>query len=149
MAYSYKTKELLDSKVNFAAIFFEKQDKVKEMTGFDFNLADIVRFLKSETDNFQNPIELAIEIDKAIYGIYQNWSKEKAPKESTPSEPIPTETEDVEITDEMNIEAIDFMIELLPDLTGEDKESTIEAIEFVNELLPANKVVKIPKNLLK
>ena len=121
-AYSYKTKELLDSKVNFAAIYFDKQERIKEMTGFDFNLADIVRFVKSETDNFQNQIELAMEIDKAIYGIYNNWIRETGEKQPAPAPaPAPTEEQPSETENETvkrfrrEMEEIEFLLSIETD----------------------------------
>jgi hypothetical protein len=73
MQYSYKTHQLLDSGVDFAKIYPKKQDVVKEMTGFDFNLANIVTFLKSETDDFTKQIPLALDLDKHIYAVYNEW----------------------------------------------------------------------------
>ena len=143
MAYSYKTKELLDSKVNFAAIYFDKQERVKEMTGFDFNLADIVRYLKSETDNFQTPIELAMEIDKAIYGVYNKWVRETGEKQPAPT-PAPTPTtEESTPSEDDTIEAIELMFELLPDA------DTQEAIELMIELLDGKKQAAMMKKLKK
>jgi hypothetical protein len=137
-AYSYKTKELLDSKVNFAAIYFDKQERIKEMTGFDFSLADIVRYIKSETENFQNYIELAVEIDKAIYGIYNNWVRETGQKEAEPT-PAPA----AEPSEDDTIEAIELMFELLPD------DDTQEAIELMIELLDEKKQATMMRKLKK
>ena len=137
-AYSYKTKELLDSKVNFASIYFDKQERIKEMTGFDFSLADIVRYIKSETENFQNYIELAVEIDKAIYGIYNNWVRETGQKEAEPT-PAPA----AEPSEDDTIEAIELMFELLPD------DDTQEAIELMIELLDEKKQATMMRKLKK
>jgi hypothetical protein len=145
MAYSYKTKELLDSNVNFAAIYDEKQDKVKEMTGFDFNLDDIVRFLKSETDNFQNPIELAKEIDTAIFNIYTNWMKEKGKKQtepastpkpapSAPSEPTPSDNANVKKL-KAEIDDIQFLLDISSDQAEIDKYTQeIADVQFLIDL---------------
>ena len=139
-AYSYKTKELLDSKVNFASIYFDKQERIKEMTGFDFSLADIVRYIKSETENFQNYIELAVEIDKAIYGIYNNWVRETGQKEA---EPTPAPSPAAEPSEDDTIEAIELMFELLPD------DDTQEAIELMIELLDEKKQATMMRKLKK
>ena len=146
MQYNYKTEKLIQDGVDFKNIYPEKQSVVKEMTGFEFDLENIVNYLKMQTADFKSQIPLAIDIDNAIYSIYMKSLESSGKKVESVPVPVPSETE---ITDEMNIEAIDFMIELLPDLEGKMKKETIEAIEFINELLPDNKVVKIPKKLLK
>lgn len=97
MTYNYKTKQLLDTGVNFAAIYMDKQARVKEMTGFDFSLPDIVRFLQTETNNFQNSIELAIEIDNAIYGIYNKWYRETSKPQEEPEQPKQEQSEQAKI----------------------------------------------------
>jgi hypothetical protein len=99
MQYNFKTQELQDKGVNFASIFPEKQSAVKEMTGFDFDLSNIVLFLKKETDNFSktdNP--LASELDKYIYSIYLKYSGvPSADKKSKPKaeEQEPTENKTI------------------------------------------------------
>ena len=75
MQYNYKTHKLLDEGVNFGNVYSDKQDIVKEMTGFDFNLSNIVSFLKKETDNFTKTIDLALDLDRHIYAIYLKWVK--------------------------------------------------------------------------
>lgn len=89
MQYTYQTQKLLNDGVNFAAIYPEKQGVIKEMTGFDFSLPEIVQFLKTETDNFtkQNPI--ALDMDNYIVAIHNKWKgKSESGAEPTPkSEP--------------------------------------------------------------
>lgn len=135
-AYSYKTKELLDSKVNFAAIYFDKQERIKEMTGFDFSLADIVRYIKSETENFQNYIELAVEIDKAIYGIYNNWVRETGQKDAEPT-PAPAPAEEQPSEMEEWQEAVDTLKMLIDDGDASKKQikEWQEAVETLEMLL--------------
>jgi hypothetical protein len=137
-AYSYKTKELLDSKVNFAAIYFDKQERIKEMTGFDFNLADIVRFVKSETDNFQNQIELAMEIDKAIYGIYNNWIRETGEKQPAPAPAPAAEPSGEQSNEEAEWqEAVETLKMLIEDGDASKKQikEWQEAVETLEMLL--------------
>ena len=95
MQYNYQTQGLLDKGVNFATIYPEKQGVVKEMTGFDFDLATIVNFLQKETDNFTIVLPLALEIDKNIVSIYNKYQvsqgKKAEPVPAPPKvEPIPT-----------------------------------------------------------
>jgi hypothetical protein len=85
MRYNYKTHELMDKGVNFNAIYPEKQEVVKQMTGVDFTLPQIVMFLKKQTDNFEKQMPLATDIDNSIYAVYLKWKDEKAtPTPSTP-----------------------------------------------------------------
>lgn len=70
MQYNYHTQELLAQGIDFSTIYNSKQEIVKEMSGFDFNLTDIVQFLKKETNGFKKQFPLAADIDAAIYSIY-------------------------------------------------------------------------------
>jgi hypothetical protein len=127
MQYNYKTHKLLDEGVNFGNVYSDKQDIVKEMTGFDFNLSNIVSFLKKETDNFTKTIDLALDLDRHIYAIYLKWVK--GGENITPSV-----TETVDESAE-TLEAIAFLEELSTMQKGKEKKETMEAIEFMKELL--------------
>ena len=81
----YKTKKLIENGVNFSAIYNTKQEQVKDLTGFDFNLSNIVSFLKTQTDNFKIQNPLAFDIDAQIYSIYMKWV------DATDTKPKPTE----------------------------------------------------------
>jgi hypothetical protein len=138
MQYSYKTHKLLDEGVNFGKVYSDKQEVVKEMTGFDFNLSNIVSFLKKETDNFtKTNIELALDLDRHIYTIYLKWVKEGS--QSTPRQtPIETPIDaPIDAVDENaeNIEAIALLEELASIQKGKEKKETLEAIGFMKELL--------------
>ena len=63
---TYKIAALLDKGVDFSSIFPEKQNVVKEMTGFNFDLANIVNFIKKETKDFTEQNPLALDVDKHI-----------------------------------------------------------------------------------
>lgn len=103
MQYNFKTQELTSKGIDFNAIYPDKQDAVKQMTGYDFNLSSIVSFLKKETNDFEKQTPLALDIDKHIYSVYLKWqqssdkpSEEKtdegqkasAPVESTEEKPV-------------------------------------------------------------
>jgi hypothetical protein len=95
MQYNYQTQQLLDKGVNFATIYPEKQGIVKEMTGFDFDLVNIVAFLKKETDNFTILLPLALEIDKNIVSIYNKYQVSQGKKAEEPNpEPVPEPPKD-------------------------------------------------------
>ena len=127
MQYSYKTHKLLDEGINFGNVYSDKQEIVKEMTGFDFNLSNIVSFLKKETDNFTKTIDLALDLDRHIYAIYLKWAKGG-------EQITPTVTETVDDKAE-TLEAIAFLEELSIMQKGKEKKETLEAIEFMKELL--------------
>jgi hypothetical protein len=84
--YSYKTQELLEQKVDFSIMFPDKQKVVKEMTGFDFSLPEIVSFLRTSTDNFTKENPIALDVDREIYATYLTWKE----KQGVPREPSPT-----------------------------------------------------------
>ncbi|MEI7960776.1 MAG: hypothetical protein WCI04_00410 [archaeon] len=101
MRYDYKTQELIDKGVNFNSIYPEKQEVVKQMTGVDFNFAQIVTFLKSQTDNFQKQTPLALDLDRHIYSVYLKWSSK--PKETATPSSASSENETVaKLTREIN-----------------------------------------------
>jgi hypothetical protein len=81
----YKTKKLIENGVNFSAIYSNKQEQVKDLTGFDFNLSNIVSFLKKQTNDFTVQIPLAFDIDAQIYSIYMKWV------DATDTKPTPSE----------------------------------------------------------
>jgi hypothetical protein len=141
MQYNYKTEKLLQDGVDFSNLFSEKQKLVKDMTGFAFDLENIVNFLKKETDNFQKQTKLALDIDANIYQIYLKWSKGAGNQDADSDED--NEQEQSMPTDADNIEAIELMFDLLPD------DDTQEAIELMIELLPEKEQAKMKKKLQK
>ena len=139
MQYNYKTEKLIKDGVDFSNLFSEKQKLVKDMTGFAFDLENIVNFLKKETNNFQNQTKLALDIDENIYQIYLKWSKGAGNQEEEEDD----KQEQSMPTDADNIEAIELMFDLLPD------DDTQEAIEFTIDLLPKELQAKMLKKLEK
>lgn len=90
---NYKTLELADKGVDFSTIFPEKQVIVKEMTGMDFSLPQIVSFLRKQTNNGAEQIPLALDIDKHIYSIYlKSGAKEGTKPAETSGEDKPAPT---------------------------------------------------------
>lgn len=136
MQYNYKTENLLREGVNFAALFPDKQDVVKEMTGFQFDLSKIVTFLKKETNDFKNQIPLAIDIDNQIYSIYMKWMKgsgKQEPKDDSEEEPIPQDSAEVAEWKE----AIQTLKTIIKDDLGTEEEVAQwqEAIDILESLL--------------
>ena len=124
MRYNYKTHKLIDEGVNFNAIYPEKQEVVKQMTGVDFSLPQIVVFLKKQTDNFEKQMPLATDLDNAIYSVYLKWSGDKSSEAPIPT-PTPTPT---------------------PSGEGKPNKKTLETrLKIVNAMLkknPSNAVLK-------
>lgn len=92
----YKIKTLLDDNVNFSEIYPEKQASVRENTGLDFDLNGIVLFLQKQTNNFTIDNTIAKDLDEAIFKIYEQYKKEKAPEEQEPT-PTPTPEDSSEV----------------------------------------------------
>ena len=129
MQYSYKTHKLLDEGVNFGNVYSDKQDIVKEMTGFDFNLSNIVSFLKKETDNFTKTIDLALDLDRHIYAIYLKWAK------GEPTE-TPTETPTSSSKKQDLADRLELLNEMLSEATNKSKKSDLkDRIELIEEMV--------------
>jgi hypothetical protein len=127
MQYSYKTHKLLDEGVNFGKVYSDKQDVVKEMTGFDFNLSNIVSFLKKETDNFTKTVELALDLDRHIYAIYLKWVSEgsQSIRTQTPIE-VPTETPTSSSKKQDLADRLELLNEMLSEATNKSKKSDLK-----------------------
>lgn len=112
MQYNFKTQELASKGIDFNAIYPEKQDAVRQMTGYDFSLPTIVSFLKKETNDYEKQSPLALDIDKHIYSIYLKWqqadgksSEEKPAEEEKASAPVEsTEEKSVELPSKKTLE---------------------------------------------
>ena len=136
MQYNYHTEELIHENVDFSAIFPEKQDIVRESSGFEFNLQDIVSFIKKQTKNFTKDVPLAHEIDMAIYGIYQKYAGLQEEEEF----PAPTpESDDIKAL-RAEVESLNQAIELLADdpeslaVVKEELASVESAIETLKSI---------------
>ena len=110
MQYNYKTQSLIAEGVDFRKVYSDKQEVVKEMTMFDFNLSNIVSFMKKETDNFSKKIELALDLDRHINAIYLKWLSSEKP---TPRA-VASENEAI-IRFKKEIDDVNMLIELESD----------------------------------
>ena len=68
--YKYKIQPLVEKGFDFNTIYPEKQEAVKEMSGYSFSIPEIVDFIKSQTNNFQQDNLVAFDLDDAIYKLY-------------------------------------------------------------------------------
>ena len=51
----YNVKNLVENNYDFSVVFPEKQASIRENTGLDFNLPEIVAFLQQQTNNVFKP----------------------------------------------------------------------------------------------
>ncbi len=79
----YKTKLLVDKGFDFSKLYQEKQLAVRQMLGFDFDINDIVNFIRAQTKNFETDNLAALDLDAEIYAMYERYTKQSG--QSTPS----------------------------------------------------------------
>jgi|APGre2960657505_1045072.scaffolds.fasta_scaffold249447_2 hypothetical protein len=87
----YSVKNLVENGYNFSIVFPEKQDTVRKSTGLDFNLSDIVSFLKKQTNNFTIENTIAKDLDEAIVNVVKQYEKEFVVEPEAPTPPSPIE----------------------------------------------------------
>ena len=68
---AYKIQPLVESGYDFAALFPEKQESVRQSTGLEFYLDSVVKFLQKQTNNFTIDNTVAHDLDNAIYNLVQ------------------------------------------------------------------------------
>ena len=145
----YKTKKLIENGVNFSAIYSNKQEQVKDLTGFDFNLSNIVSFLKKQTNDFTVQNSLAFDIDAQIYSIYMKWVDATDTK-PTPSEEKPSKgkaTKDKTQPKEESETVKNYMLQVsdLKELIDiEDDEKLIA--KYKSEVSDLEELIDIEKN---
>jgi hypothetical protein len=121
---AYKIQALIESGYNFSTLYPEKQDSVRENTGLDFALENIVKFLQKQTNNFTIDNSVAHDLDNAIFKIVSKKAEEEGGVEP------PLEKSEEETRAEI-MEAIELL-----EMLGEDAdESTKEALEILKSLV--------------
>jgi phage/plasmid-associated DNA primase len=130
MQYNFKTQELTSKGVDFNAIYPDKQDTVKQMTGFDFNLSNIVSFLKKETNDYEKQTPLALDIDKHIYSVYLKWqqaegksTEDKKTEEQKASAPVES-TEDKPV-DQPSKKTLETRLKIVKAMIKKDPSNTV------------------------
>lgn len=68
---AYKIKRLIDEGFDFNTLFPEKQEEAQKSTLLNYSVQEIVDFLKSQTQDFTQDFPLAVDLDKAIYRLYE------------------------------------------------------------------------------
>jgi len=125
---AYKIQPLVESGYDFAALFPEKQDAVRQSTGLEFYLDSIVKFLQKQTNNFTIDNPIAHDLDNAIYNLVQKAGVPMA-------EPMPAPMPMAEPTEEEKRQSYIEAIELLEMLGDDADESAKEAIDILKSLL--------------
>lgn len=125
---AYKIQPLVESNYDFATLYAEKQQAVREATGLDFNLENIVKFLQRQTNNFTVDNPVAHDLDDAIFNIVSKLESEKVPEPKEEEKPL-------EKTEEETRQDILEAIELLELLGDEADEASKEALEILKSLV--------------
>jgi len=68
---AYKIKQLIDNGFDFNTLLPEKQEEARKSTLLNYNVQEIVDFLKAQTQDFTQDFPLAKDLDKAIYRLYE------------------------------------------------------------------------------
>lgn len=124
----YKIKKLIEEGYSFADLHPDKQRAVREETGLDFNVEDIVKFLQKQTNNFSVENGIAHDLDDAIFKIVEkSKEKPKSPKKEPIPEPIPEEAPaEGRLADFDTVSALQVMAEF------EDPDD-LEALEYLRD----------------
>ena len=113
----YKVKKLIEAKYDFSQVKPEKQALLKEKEGFNFNLADVVELLRSETNQFtvKNPVAQAL--DTEIYAMICEFHHAKG--------------------EDLDICKFDDVVEVKPEPKPEPKPEVVdERWDFIEKYLP-------------
>jgi len=136
---AYKIKQLIDSGFDFNTLFPEKQEEARKSTLLNYNVQEIVDFLKAQTQDFTQDFPLAKDLDKAIYRLYEKKKEldkeeieEKVEEEESKRQPRDKNKKGkaVEFTREQIIDAIDGL-KLLAEMGDEDAKDALEGLELL------------------
>jgi hypothetical protein len=117
---NYKLQELLNNGFDFNTVFPEKQENLKKFGNYNFGLQEIALLIQKQTDNFKLNIDVAIDIDSAMFRTYQKWQEQNAPELPEPAPELPEPTP-APLTKEAMLAIIDG-IELLLELETDEKK---------------------------
>ena len=132
----YNVKNLVENNYDFSVVFPEKQASIRENTGLDFNLPEIVAFLQQQTNNFTIESTIAKDLDEAIFKIVKKYKEEigEPQQEQVPEEQVPEREEDrqllffaIDSFEEGDQETLEY-IKLQTELGGlfDDEEQAME-----------------------
>ena len=134
---AYKIQPLVESGYDFATLYPEKQEAVRESSGLDFYLDSIVKFMQKQTNNFTVDNAVAHDLDNAIYNLVQKAGMPMpagAPMPVPIGVPMPVEPIS-EPTEEEKRQSYIEAIELLEMLGDDADEQAREAIDILKSLL--------------
>lgn len=92
----YKIQPLVEKGFDFRTIFPDKQNIVKEMSGYDFSIPEIVKFIKVQTNNFQEDNLVAFDLDDTIYKLYVKSTGGEKPAEAPATPPASSSKEELQ-----------------------------------------------------
>lgn len=130
---AYKIQPLVESGYNFATLYPEKQEAVRESSGLDFYLDSIVKFMQKQTNNFTVDNAVAHDLDNAIYNLVQKAGMPMPAGAPMPAGMPPAPME--EPTEEEKRQSYIEAIELLEMLGDDADEQAKEAIDILKSLL--------------
>ena len=145
MAYRYFTKELLDksNEIDIANIFPEKQQKAKEMLNTNYSLAEIVSWMRDNTNNFKKSENYFIDLDQAVKKVVDRYyeSTNKANPFISVSD-IELGNKQPRISIEVGNPRISNVVESVPESqpTKEDYQAVISGLEIQAEMDAENPI---------
>lgn len=92
----YKIQPLVEKGFDFRTIFPDKQNIVKEMSGYDFSIPEIVKFIQVQTNNFQEDNLVAFDLDDTIYKLYVKSTGGEKPAEAPATAPASSSKEELQ-----------------------------------------------------
>jgi len=84
----YLIKKYVDQGFDFSTLYPEKQEQIRQTTGYDFDLPSIVKFLQKQTNNFTIDNSIAHDLDQAIYKIIEKQMKGSMPESMPMAQPM-------------------------------------------------------------
>lgn len=132
---AYKIQTYVERGYNFAELFPDKQEAIRTATGLDFNLQQVVDFLKVQTNNFTTDNPVAHDLDEAVYKIImKKEGQEPAPPEPPTPEPAPAPTPAPAPSPAETTPSIEAMMES-SGMSREEVEDALNNMELLESLL--------------
>lgn len=135
---AYKIKKLVDEGFDFDTIYPEKQDEIRAATKLSFKLSEIVDFVRKQTNDFRDEFPLAIDLDNAIYKLYERQfpTPEKVEVPQVGGQPMAGGAPQKKAQTKEDIEKqIKILNLLLKRVKGEDAEKAKKKISILEKLM--------------
>jgi len=136
----YLIKPYVESGFDFSTLFPETQKQLLEVTGYDFTLSEVAKFLQKQTNNFTIDNPVAHDLDSAIYKLIVKQGAIVPVTEPVPLiETAPTAISTMEIdfdTEGISEEDIALILKLKQQLQkGQEFLELLDTEEEKNEFL--------------